>query len=60
MNKLGNCFSYEKVLKVETAQGELSQELTQQKNPPPLKPDQPGKHVLTYFWWDNLIVRKKI
>ena len=52
MNKLGNCCSYETVLKVETAQAELSQELSQQKNPLSLKPDQPGKHVLTYFWWD--------
>ena len=37
---------------METAQAELSQELSQQKNPLSLKPDQPGKHVLTYFWWD--------
>ena len=38
---------------METAQAELSQELSQQKNLLSLKPDQPGKHVLTYFWWDN-------
>ena len=60
MNKLGNCDSYETVLKVETAQAELSQELSQQKNPLPLKLDQPGKHVLTYFGGTILIVRKKI
>ena len=59
MNKLGNCCSYEKVLKLETAQGELSQELSQQKNPLPLKPDQPGKHILTYFWWDNFDCKKE-
>ena len=59
MNKLGNCCSYETVLKVETAQVELSQELSQQKNPLPLKPDQPGKHILTYFWWDNFDCKKK-
>ena len=47
MNKLGNCCSYETVLKVETAQAELSQELSQEKNPLPLEPDQPGKYVLT-------------
>ena len=39
MNKLGDCCSYETVLKVETAQAELSRELSQQKNPLPLKPD---------------------
>ena len=60
MNKLGNCYSYETVLKVETAQAELSKELSQQKNPLPLKPDQPGKHVLTYFGGTILILRKKI
>ena len=60
MNKLGNCYSYEIVLKVETAQAELSKELSQQKNPLPLKPDQLGKHVLTYFGWTILILRKKI
>ena len=55
MKKLGNCCNYETVLKVETAQAELSQELSQQKNPLPLKPDQPEKHVLTNFFG-----RKKI
>ena len=59
MNKLGNCCSYETVLKVETAQAELYQELSQQKNPLPLKPDQPGKHVVTYFWWDNFDCKKE-
>ena len=59
MNKLGNCCSYETVLKVETAQAELSQELSQQKNALPLKPDQPGKHVLTYFWWHNFDCKKE-
>ena len=49
MNKVGNCCSYETVLKVETAQVELSQEFSQQKNALPLKPDEPGKHVLTCF-----------
>ena len=37
MNKLGNSCSYEKVLKLETAQGELSQELSQQKKSPSVK-----------------------
>ena len=50
MNKLGNCCSYETVLKVATEQVELSQELSQQTKPLLLKSDQPGKHVLTYFW----------
>ena len=59
MNKLGNCCSYKTVLKVETAQGELSQEISQQKNPLHLKPDQPGKHVLTDFWWDNFDCQKE-
>ena len=59
MNKLGNCCSYETVLKVETAQVELSQEFSQQKNPLPLKSDQPGKHILTYFWWDNFDCKKE-
>ena len=43
MNKLGNSCSYETVLKLETARAELSQELSQQKYPLPLKPDQPGQ-----------------
>ena len=34
---------------METGQAYLSQELNQ-KNPFILKPDQPGKHVLTCFW----------
>ena len=59
MNKLGNCYSYETVLKEETARVELSQELSQRKNPLPLKPYQPGKHVLTYFWWDNFGCKKE-
>ena len=59
MNKLGNCCSYQTVLKVETAQAELYQELSQQKNPLPLKPDQPGKLVLTYFSWDNFDCQKE-
>ena len=59
MSKLGNCCSYETVLKVETAQAELSKELSQQKNALPLKPDQPGKHVLTYFWWHNFDCKKE-
>ena len=59
MNKLGNYCSYETVLKVETAQAELSQELSQQKNPLPLKPDQPRKYVQTYFWYDNFGCKKK-
>ena len=50
MNKLGYCCIYQTVLKEETARVELFQELSQKKNPFPLKPDQPGKHVLTYFW----------
>ena len=33
INKLGDCCNYDTVLKVEIAQAELSQELTQQKNP---------------------------
>ena len=44
---------------METAQAELSQEFSQQKNPLSLKPDQPGKHVLTYFWWDNFHCKKE-
>ena len=59
MSKLGNCCSYETVLKAKTAQAKLSQELSQQKNPLSLKPDQPGKHVLTYFWWDNFDCEKE-
>ena len=37
-------------MKVETAQEELFQELSQKKHPAPLKSDQRGKHVLTYFF----------
>ena len=59
MNKLGNCCSYETVSKVETAQAELSKELSQEKNPLPLEPDQPGKYVLTCFWWDNFDCKKE-
>ena len=59
MNKLDNCYSYETVLKEETARVELSQELSQRKNPLPLKPYQLGKHVLTYFWWDNFGCKKE-
>ena len=59
MNKLGNCCIYQTVLKEETARVELFQELSQKKNPFPLKPDQPGKHVLTYFWWDNFGCKKE-
>ena len=29
------------------------------KNPFPLKPDQPGKYVLTCFWWKNLDCEKE-
>ena len=58
MNKLGNC-SYDTVLEMETAQAELSQELSEQKNPLALKPYQPGKHALTYFWWDNFDCKKE-
>ena len=50
INKLGNCCSYERVLKVENAQEELFQELSQQRNLVSLKSYQPGKHVLIYFW----------
>ena len=60
MNKFGNCGSYETVLKVETEKAELSQEVCQQTQPLPLKPDlPPGKHVLTYFWWVNFDCKKE-
>ena len=59
INKLSNCCSYATVLKAETAKAELSKDLSQQKIPLPLKPDQPGKHVLTYFWWDNFNCKKE-
>ena len=59
MNKVGNCCSYETVLKVETAQVELSQEFSQQKNALPLKPDEPGKHVLTCFCQHNFDCKKE-
>ena len=59
MNKLGNCCSYDTVLKMETAQAELSEELSEQKNPLALKPYQPGKHAVTYFWWDNFDCKKE-
>ena len=59
MNKLGNCCSYDTVLKMETAQAELSEELSEQKNPLALKPYQPGKHAVTYFWWDNFDCQKE-
>ena len=45
----GNFYSHEIILKMETAQAYLSQELSQQNNPLPLKPGQPGKHLLTFF-----------
>ena len=44
---------------METAQAQLSQELSKQKSPLPLKPDQSGKHVLTYFWWGNFNSKKE-
>ena len=50
INKSGNFYSFERVLKVKTAQAQLSQELIQQKNALPLKPEKPGKHVLTCLW----------
>ena len=59
MNKLGNCCSHVTVLKVETAQAELSSELSQRKKSPSFNPDQPGKHVLTYFWRDNFDCEKE-
>ena len=59
MNKLGNCYSYDTVLKMETAQAELSQELSEQKTSLALKPYQPGKHAVTYFWWDNFDCKKE-
>ena len=45
--------------KVETEQAELSQELSQQKNLLTLGPDQPRKHVLTYFWWEKFGCNKE-
>lgn len=58
INKLGNCCSYERVLKVENAHEELSQELSQQRNLVSLKPYQLGKHVLIYFWSVNFDCKK--
>ena len=46
----GNFYSHEIILKVETAQAQLCQELNQQNNLLPLKPAQPGKLLLTCFW----------
>ena len=48
INKSGNFYSYEAVLKVKSAQALLSQELSQQKNHL-IKSDQPGKHVITFL-----------
>ena len=58
INKLGDCCNYDTVF-CGNAQAELSQELTQQKIPFFLKPGQPGKHVLTYFWWHSFDCRKE-
>ena len=50
INKSGNFYSLGIVLKVETAQKQLFQELNLQKNPLALKSEQPGKYVLPCFW----------
>ena len=60
INKLGNCCSYETVLKAGTAQEELYQELSEQGNLLSLKRDQPEKHVLLYFWSVNFDCNKEI
>ena len=58
MNKLGNCCSHVTVLKVETAQAELSQELSQRKKSPSFK-SRSTRKTCSNFWWDNFDCEKE-
>ena len=40
-------------------QADISQKLSLQKYPLPLKPDQPGKHFKTFIWWEKFDCKKE-
>ena len=59
INKLGNCCDYETILEVELHKQNYPKSLASKKISLPLKPDQPGKQVRTYFWWENFDCKKE-
>ena len=59
INRLCSCCSYETVLKVKIIQADISQKLSLQKYPLPLKTDQPGKHFKTFIWWEKFDCKKE-
>ncbi len=59
MHKMNNCCSYDLVRAIETAQAELSIELSKRQFPLPIIPKDEFSSVLVRFWWDNFDVTKE-
>ena len=58
-NKLGHCISYPLTCEIETAQARTAQILADSSSILPLKPQNEGDTVLTYFWVEILMLKWK-